>query len=1234
MSKQEKEQLYKGLILLALVALCIVLTVAVNLFGHNQTVYTQVFYVPILLAALWYHEKAWMLAAFLGALHMAANYAAVGYFDISTPLRAITFIFVAILAGWMAGQKDALNDRLKQSNAELSNIIEFYPDATLIIDNGGKVVAWNRAMEMMTGVGSRDMIGKGDMEYAMPFYGRRVPILIDMIGVPEAEIKAKYSDVAVTGGRLEAIAIGAKIKGNDAPVLHCCASRLFDTRGQAIGAIESVRDITTQKQLELDLGKKLKELEFQHDEMAQQDEELEKQNQELLHVLNMLKVSEEKYRIIAESIDDGILAMGLQHNVTFFNRRAEEITGFKKEDAIGKNMREMVDEANRTRVDEAYEQIDRGKTPPSFEIVITRKDGKRVPIEVNASPLQDSDCRPVGLIVAFRDITLRKDAETLLKRYQLLSQYANDIIIFIGPDGRVIEANDAALLTYGYRRDELLNMRIHDLQAGDSPGLIKKQMEQADNGGVLFETVHRCRDGRLIPVEISSRGVSMGGERVLLSIVRDISDRKRIEELQRESEERFRNVADSTLEAIISTDQDMNIVFWNRAAERIFGYGMAEAIGKPVVMFVPQDLRAGFTAARDKYAGSKAYDTLDRVVQYEAVRRDGTRFPVEMSLSRWTKGGKTMFSAVIRDITERRMAEEALHASETRFRTIFEDSAVGIYLVDVDEQLQESNEAFQQMLGYSGDELRKLTVRDYTYPADYDAENQRYREMLDGIIDSYQIEKRYVRKDGGIMWGRLFKSIVRDPQGKPLYSIAMVEDFTERKNGDEALSYKNKELSIISGISAIINRSHSIEEVLEGSLSGSLELLDMDAGAIYLSDPSDRSRLALRAFVPWTEAGFGIDPRKTVRADPSLNTEKVFYYADGGTSMFGEIFEGKTATIIVPVLLKGFAIGLMAFCSERPVSVMPAETADLLSIGSQIGIAIDNHTLMRTLRATSNYMAEIINESPDAILTADAQGYIISANKRAARLLQYDMVELSGMNVKQLLPPGADVLVLAGDRSYVRDFMRKDYSKITLNISTSHFESGDVPGGFIIALKDLSEIAGLKIVPIVENAIEGVRKYHFDKGYLYLMDKGAGRDSMEVFADQVKHNIQGLCITRSNPKKIREKYGLEKTPIVWLNGSDLPTGESCIKPDNLTGLGATIYKFLSEAKDGVVLLDGAEYLVARNSFESVLKFLHLLNDRVMISNCTVLLCMDPLTLETRQFHFLLSEIREFKEQGY
>ncbi|HEY3274818.1 MAG TPA: PAS domain S-box protein [Methanocella sp.] len=1080
MDRQRKEAWAKAAILSILTLVCLALTLFVNLYWHKDTVYTHLYYVPIILAAIWYHRKAMLLAAFFGLVHIVVNLSQAGPGDPSMFLRALVFLFVAGIASLIAEQNDRLNKSLKRSNIGLSNIIEFYPDATLIIDNDGKVVAWNLAIETMTGVKAADMIGKGDMEYSIPFHGRRLPMLIDLVGQP-GEVQSKYSDVSVLNGRLEAVTTTAKIVGNDSPVLHVTASKLYDADGHVTGAIASVRDITLQKRLEA---------------------ELTKQNEELQSVLNLLKMSEEKYRFIAESVNDAICVIDLQEKFTFFNRRAEEITGYSSADLTGQSVLKLVDRELHPRISDGIEQIIQGRMIPIYEMIVTRKDSGRIPVELNASIIRDAGGKPAGLIVAFRDITMRKQAEDVLKRYQLLSQYAHDIILFVRGDGRIIEANDAALLTYGYSRDELLAMSISGLRADDSPEMVAKQMALADKDGSIFETVHRGKDGKRIPVEVSSRGVTIGNDRVLLSIVRDISERKR--------------------------------------------------------------------------------------------------------------------------------TEAALLESETRFRNIFEDSAVGIYLIDEAGRILACNNAIQEMLGYGHDELLMLTVKTITYPEDYEEDNRRFHEMLEGAYNSYHIEKRYVRKDGNVMVGRLFKSLVRDPAGKPLYCISMVEDFTDRKASETALSYKNKELSIISNIAAIINRSDSIEELLEGTLTGSLELLDLDAGAIYLVDPADKTRLILRAFVPRTEAGFDCDPRKSIAADPSLNTEKVFYYADGGTTLFQDIFTDRTAIILVPILLKGFAIGLMAFCSADRADKRD-QLPDLLSIGSQVGIAIDNHTLMRTLRATSNYMAEIINESPDAIITADARGNIISSNKRVARLLQYDMMELAGMNVKQLLPPDTADLVLAGDKSYVRDFLRKDGTTVTLNISTSHFDSGDVPGGYIIALKDLSEIVGLKIVPLTERAVEGARKYHFEKGFIYLMDKSKSSDCMEIFADQVKHNIQGLCVTRRNPKRLREQYGLEKTPIVWLNGSDLSTDEHCIKPDNLTGLGATIYKFLSEAKDGIVLLDGAEYLVARNSFDSVLKFLHLLNDRVMVSNSSVLLCLDPLSLEARQYHLLKTELQDFDE---
>ena len=200
-----------------------------------------------------------------------------------------------------------------------------------------------------------------------------------------------------------------------------------------------------------------------------------------------------------------------------------------------------------------------------------------------------------------------------------------------------------------------------------------------------------------------------------------------------------------------------------------------------------------------------------------------------------------------------------------------------------------------------------------------------------------------------------------------------------------------------------------------------------------------------------------------------------------------------------------------------------------------------------------------------------------------------------------------------------------------LNISMSRMYKDDVKSSYIVTLKNLSEINGLKITPSVENALDTHQLYHFDPGSMYLIDKSLVKDYMDIFADQVNHNIQGLYVTRQNPQKARELYGLEKTPIIWLNASDGMASENCIKPDNLSGLGATLSKFMFEVSDGLILLEGTEYLMTRNSFDSLLKFVHFLNDRLMQSRCRILFCIDGLALDEKQLHILLSEMSKFVE---
>jgi PAS domain S-box-containing protein len=330
----------------------------------------------------------------------------------------------------------------------------------------------------------------------------------------------------------------------------------------------------------------------------------------------------------------------------------------------------------------------------------------------------------------------------------------------------------------------------------------------------------------------------------------------------------------------------------------------------------------------------------------------------------------------------------------------------------------------------------------------------------------------------------------------------------------------------------------------------------------------------------------------------------------------------------VPVNVKDRVIGVIALSSgggfERD------DSRELLGVGSQLGIAIENHRLFKKIQDTSNYLASIINESPDAMLTTDPDGLIASFNRSASRLLAYTADEVVGQPINTLLPAGS-TLGLGDSKSYVREFKCKDGSLVTLNISTSKLYRDGVRSGYIITLKDLSEISGLRVVPVTENySIETKSAYNFEPGLIYLCDKRNRQDFMEIFADQVKHNIQGLCVTRQHPKKIREQYGLEKTPIIWLNSGDT-AGESVIKPDNMTGLAATVYKFMSEAKDGLILLDGMEYLMMRSSYETLLKFVHYLNDRIMQSNSRVIFCIDTQTIDDRQLHILMSEMADFEE---
>ena len=196
-------------------------------------------------------------------------------------------------------ERKRMEAALKESERRLADIIDFLPDATFAIDLSGKVIAWNRAMEEMTGVKAEDMLGKGDYEYAIPFYGIRRPVLIDLAFEFAEEIEKKYDFVKREGNVLLAEA-DVTVRGVPCAIWGK-AGPLYDSNGNIVGAIESVRDITERKRMEA-----------------------------------ALKESERRLADIIDFLPDATFAIDLSGKVIAWNRAMEEMSGVKAEDMLGK----------------------------------------------------------------------------------------------------------------------------------------------------------------------------------------------------------------------------------------------------------------------------------------------------------------------------------------------------------------------------------------------------------------------------------------------------------------------------------------------------------------------------------------------------------------------------------------------------------------------------------------------------------------------------------------------------------------------------------------------------------------------------------------------------------------------------------------------------------------------------------------------------------------------------------
>ena len=421
------------------------------------------------------------------------------------------------------------------------DIINFLPDATFAIDMNGTVIAWNRAIEVMTGVPAKEMLGKGGYEYAIPFYGERRPILINLIFVHDDEIRSRYSDIVHDGTMLAAETTLSHLKGEQRTV-WARATPLYDQGGHVVGAIETIRDITARKAAETELRKAHDELE---ERVNQRTADLYAANMQLHKEIASRKVidaalqeSEERYRTIVEkdyrsileNIQDVFYRTDAEGNLVLVSPSGVRLLGYASVDEVlGRPASSFYADPGER---EAFlAELKKYGSVANAEATLRQKDGTTVTVSTSSHVRYDAGGNYAGVEGIFRDITrLRQVQENLREseeQYRVLVSHIQDGA-FLSQDGLLIYCNQAFADMVGYAIGDVTGMPIPDLVAPEDREMVMGRQRARLAGKNLqesygFRLLHRDGTTR-IPVMMS---VGIGTYRNRPAVIGTLRDQRK-----------------------------------------------------------------------------------------------------------------------------------------------------------------------------------------------------------------------------------------------------------------------------------------------------------------------------------------------------------------------------------------------------------------------------------------------------------------------------------------------------------------------------------------------------------------------------------------------------------------------------------------------------------------------------------------------------------------------------------
>ncbi len=594
-------------------------------------------------------------------------------------------------------------------------------------------------------------------------------------------------------------------------------------------------------------------------------------------------------------------------------------------------------------------------------------DGILHTFEVYKVPVFYPDGRRKGLVIIGRDITEARRIENELRLSELMASASRESLLRIRcSDGKILDANPAALSAYGYTRDELLALRVHNLRAAPDAVEIDRQMEIAYEGS-LFETRHRRKDGSVFPADVSTQGVTIGGVRMVVSVIHDITRRKQAAQALAESEQRYRLLVENGTDLVGELDLKGRYLYLSPNHESVLGWTSAELQGLSFF---------GLLHPADRGAARQHLSRSEAVICLRLRHRNDTYLWMEVS-SRldYSDVDHPKILLYASDLTERRRTEAQLEKARDFYLTLLDKAPALIWRAGTGAKCDWFNDTWLQFTGRPLAQEQGDGWVEGVHPEDVAGCVEQYMAAF-GRRASFKLEYRLRRYDGQYRWladhGVPYQTMVGVFGGY----IGYCYDITDQKAAENILATANEELE---------RQVRQRTQELADSEQKFRALTDAAGSAIYLLDGAER-------IIFWNHMA-----------------EKIFGWSAA------EVLNRDIASLVgclavepAPAAAAHEAGGRrLMTCARKNGEVFPAEIS-LVSIPIQgrlhsIGIATDV-TWRKRQEEALRLTQFCVDHFTDAVIWKDATGQIINVNTAACHLYGFAREEMIGASIRKLFP--------------------------------------------------------------------------------------------------------------------------------------------------------------------------------------------------------------------------------------